>query len=106
MTHDEAIELIQAQQGGKTIEEFINGQWHSLRQWYSLPNLDALLISLQRNIPIRIKPEPVIVRGWVNVYDNGNVFAHRTKDETEEAHYPRPRIARLKVEYEEGQFDE
>lgn len=64
MTHDEAIELIQAQKGGKTIEA-----WGGLRGWESVRNLSDLLLLIYNGVDLRIKPEPVIVRGWVNVVE-------------------------------------
>lgn len=61
MTHDEAIALIQAQKDGKTVQTLDCGKW------YDVHGFVQLVHSIHFDDLLRIKPEPITVRGWVNV---------------------------------------
>ena len=54
-----------------------------------------------------IRPKRVV---WLNVYDTGDFFIHETKQQADRAESPsccRPsRIACIRVEFEENQFDD
>lgn len=61
---------------------------------YAMYDTDLVNISIKKTL-------------WVNVYDAGTSYDHPTKERADlYAQESNRRIARIKVEYEEGQFDE
>ena len=53
---------------------------------------------------IEVKDKKVL---WLNVYNSPfEGFIYREKERADDESYDEERIARIKVEYEEGQFDE
>lgn len=98
MTHDEAIAYIQAHKDGKTVEALDCGRY------YSVGNLTRLLHAIANGRTLRIKPEPITVRGWVNVYADGNYSSYRTKEEADRyAADDRIACIRIEREVEEGE---
>lgn len=51
---------------------------------------------------VEVKPKRVM---WLNVYPDGNGLTHESREDADEASM-KNRIARLKIEFAEGQFDE
>jgi hypothetical protein len=53
---------------------------------------------------IEVKEKKVL---WLNVYESPfEGFIYRDRERSDDEAYDRERIARIRVEYEEGQFDE
>ena len=77
------------------------GDSEGLRRWshdgtnYNFSRTDALAL-------VEVKPERVM---WLNTYPNDYVYMYRSREEAD-ANSAADRIARLKVEFAEGQFDE
>lgn len=78
------------------------GDSEGLRRWshdgtnYNFSRTDALAL-------VEVKPKRTL---WLNVYPDDEVYAHGSREDAEGGNADDSRIACLKVEFEEGQFDE
>ena len=77
------------------------GDSEGLRRWshdgtnYNFSRTDALAL-------VEVKPKRVM---WLNVYPSGNGVVHESREDADEGRMEN-RIARLKIQFEEGQYDE
>ena len=69
------------------------GQWEKVTQDQSL----------HRNTTYRVKPEPVTVSKWFNVYKWGVGCSHSSRIESDSAFAIKPRIAVLRIDYTDGE---
>ena len=86
--------VIGCYENGNPLTYTSSGQYYADRRWVDLDLIPA---------PIEPKKKGVV---WVNVYDDGDLGgAYDSPDEADANQY-HDRIARIRVSWEEGQFDE
>jgi hypothetical protein len=75
----EIADIYQAASEGKVVQYRPIPEHRSVEDWYT-SNLITVFPYLNDLKEWRIKPEPVMVECWVNVYENKEFFYYRTKE--------------------------